>query len=275
MDRYGRELNGAPLEGDAEAKLWTRVREFTPEFLAENADAAVVRVSGLLSQAGSLVESFDGPVVARAGSGVCYGYFAAAEGAADWIRKTSGCGWKTVIEFAPAARKASLDLWPNPGRRPRVDAANQRHVRREPASSIPAGCMGAFEQVDLDRCIHCGLCLNACPTYRELGVEMDSPRGRIYQMVQVASGAMPSGETYVEHMGLCLACRACESACPSGVPYGRLIEAARVQIEAQAVRPWHIRVFQGFVFGHLFDSPTLLKPRAGCSGFTSPPGCGG
>ncbi len=119
--------------------------------------------------------------------------------------------------------------------------------------------MGAFEQVDLDRCIHCGLCLNACPTYRELGVEMDSPRGRIYQMVQVASGAMQFGETYVEHIGLCLACRACESACPSGVPYGRLIEAARVQIEAQAVRPWHIRVLQGFVFGHLFDSPALLR----------------
>jgi glycolate oxidase iron-sulfur subunit len=118
--------------------------------------------------------------------------------------------------------------------------------------------MGAFEQVDLDRCIHRGLCLNACPTYRELGVEMDSPRGRIYQMVQVASGAMQFGETYVEHLGLCLACRACESACPSGVPYGRLIEAARVQIEARAVRPWHIRVLQGFVFGRLFDSPALL-----------------
>jgi glycolate oxidase FAD binding subunit len=115
LDRYGRELNGAPLEGDAEAILWTRVREFTPEFLAQYSDAAVVRVSGLLSQVGSLVESFDGPVVARAGSGVCYGYFAAAEGAADWIRKTVGCGWKAVIEFAPAAIRDGLDLWPDPG----------------------------------------------------------------------------------------------------------------------------------------------------------------
>jgi glycolate oxidase FAD binding subunit len=115
LDRYGRELNGAPLEGDAEANLWERVREFTPEFLAGNSDAAVVRVSGLLSQAGPIVESFEGAVVARAGSGVCYGYFAAADGAAEWIRKTSGCGWKAVIEFAPAARKAGLDLWPTPG----------------------------------------------------------------------------------------------------------------------------------------------------------------
>src|SRR5208283_6114575 len=76
---------------------------------------------------------------------------------------------------------------------------------------------------DLDRCVHCGLCLNACPTYRALGVEMDSPRGRIYQMGQVAGGA-PIGPSYIEHIELCLACRGCESACPSGVQYGRLVE---------------------------------------------------
>src|SRR5450432_2358511 len=83
---------------------------------------------------------------------------------------------------------------------------------------------------DLDKCVHCGLCLNACPTYRELGLEMDSPRGRIYQMVQVSTGKAKLDDTYVEHLDLCLACRACESACPSGVPYGRLIEAARTEI---------------------------------------------
>ena len=80
---------------------------------------------------------------------------------------------------------------------------------------------------DLDKCIHCGLCLNACPTYRELGLEMDSPRGRVYQMVQVATGQMEMGPSYLEHLDLCLACRACETACPSGVPYGRMIEAAQ------------------------------------------------
>ena len=75
-------------------------------------------------------------------------------------------------------------------------------------------------QFDLDRCVHCGLCLNACPTYRELGLEMDSPRGRVYQMVQVANGA-PITPSYIEHIDLCLACRGCESACPSGVRYGQ------------------------------------------------------
>lgn len=112
---------------------------------------------------------------------------------------------------------------------------------------------------DLDKCVHCGLCLNACPTYRELGVEMDSPRGRIYQMVQVATGQMEKTASYEEHLDLCLACRGCESACPSGVPYGRLIEAARAEIEAGKERPWHERALRTFVFEHLLVKRRLLK----------------
>ncbi|MFN3326029.1 MAG: (Fe-S)-binding protein [Bryobacteraceae bacterium] len=117
----------------------------------------------------------------------------------------------------------------------------------------------APKQADLDKCVHCGLCLNACPTYRELRVEMDSPRGRIYQMVQVASGAAEIGPSYIEHIELCLACRGCESACPSGVPYGRLVEAARAEIEQTIERPWHVRMLRNFVFGRLLGSPALLK----------------
>ena len=113
------------------------------------------------------------------------------------------------------------------------------------------------QQADLDRCVHCGLCLNACPTYRELGLEMDSPRGRIYQMVQIAAGA-PITPSYQEHIDLCLACRGCESACPSGVEYGRLVEGARAEIESRTVRPWPSRVMRTLVFKYLLQSPALM-----------------
>src|SRR3954452_18909310 len=113
-------------------------------------------------------------------------------------------------------------------------------------------------QEDLDKCVHCGLCLNACPTYRILGVEMDSPRGRIYQMVQVASGA-PITESYREHIGLCLACRGCESACPSGVPYGRMVEDARAELEVNVRRGWLARKAREFIFHRLLQSRALLS----------------
>src|SRR5437588_6816441 len=84
------------------------------------------------------------------------------------------------------------------------------------------------------QCIHCGFCLPTCPTYAVLGVEMDSPRGRIYQMQAVAEGRMVISPDFVEHMYCCLGCRACETACPSGVQFGKLIEAAREQIQIEA-----------------------------------------
>jgi glycolate oxidase iron-sulfur subunit len=114
------------------------------------------------------------------------------------------------------------------------------------------------QQSDLDRCVHCGLCLNACPTYRELHLEMDSPRGRIYQMVQVAEGA-PISPSYLEHIDLCLACRGCETACPSGVQYGRLVEAARAQIETKTRRPWRQRMLRWLVFRKLLPSRLNLE----------------
>jgi len=112
---------------------------------------------------------------------------------------------------------------------------------------------------DLDKCVHCGLCLNACPTYRELGLEMDSPRGRIYQMVQIATGQAQIDDTYREHIDLCLACRACETACPSGVPYGRLVEAARAEIRASQPETGRGASLQRFLYNKLLPSRGLLK----------------
>jgi glycolate oxidase iron-sulfur subunit len=106
--------------------------------------------------------------------------------------------------------------------------------------------------------VHCGLCLNACPTYRELGLEMDSPRGRVYQMVQVANGA-PISDSYREHIDLCLACRGCESACPSGVRYGRMVEDARAELEAHTHRGWFARQLRRLVFVNLLQSRGALS----------------
>jgi glycolate oxidase iron-sulfur subunit len=80
-------------------------------------------------------------------------------------------------------------------------------------------------------CVHCGLCTSACPTYVELGTEMDSPRGRIYLMRAVTDGRSELTAEVQQHLDLCLDCRACESACPSGVQYGKLIEPFRVHLQ--------------------------------------------
>jgi glycolate oxidase iron-sulfur subunit len=84
---------------------------------------------------------------------------------------------------------------------------------------------------DLATCVHCGLCLDACPTFRVTGLETESPRGRIYLMTQWKRSGLPFDEEQVKHIDLCLGCRTCEGVCPSGVPYGRIIEAGRADVE--------------------------------------------
>ena len=101
---------------------------------------------------------------------------------------------------------------------------------------------GAFDVVDapsmdgLRACVHCGICLPQCPTYRVLGEEMDSPRGRVYLMRAAAEGRAELTPGLARHLDLCLGCRACETACPSGVPFGQLLEATRAQLDRKRVR---------------------------------------
>ncbi len=127
-----------------------------------------------------------------------------------------------------------------------------------PLPSQVATPIDAPLESDLRKCVHCGLCLNACPTYRELGVEMDSPRGRIYQMVAVSEGRSEVSPDYIEHIELCLACRACETACPSGVQYGRLIEGALAQIESSVQRSLPQRFLRWLAYDKVLRSPFML-----------------
>lgn len=97
-------------------------------------------------------------------------------------------------------------------------------------------------------CVHCGFCLPACPTYQLWGEEMDSPRGRILLMDAARRGEMALTDTVVQHWDACLGCMACETACPSGVRYGRLIEQTRQQVERRYRRPWQQRMYRAALF---------------------------
>jgi glycolate oxidase iron-sulfur subunit len=97
---------------------------------------------------------------------------------------------------------------------------------------------------DISRCVHCGFCLQACPTYVELGMETDSPRGRIALIDAVASGSARATPALLGHLDLCLQCRACETACPSGVAFGRIMEEGRAMAVESGARPpsWALRI---------------------------------
>src|SRR6267142_5293445 len=129
------------------------------------------------------------------------------------------------------------------------------------APSAPPGPLSlhGLSVEGVNQCVHCGLCLAYCPTFSELGTEMDSPRGRIFMIKSLAEGRMTLSDSTVRHLSLCLDCRACETVCPAGVPYGRLIEAAKAEIERQRPGGPVRRAFRWLNFDLLLRHPRMLR----------------
>ena len=128
--------------------------------------------------------------------------------------------------------------------------SSQADAHPHSGSAMPvSGFIGidAPAEADMYRCVHCGLCISACPTYGELSLEAESPRGRIALMKAVNEGRLAINPRVVSHWDMCLQCRACEAVCPSGVPYGRIMANTRAQVAAQNQKPakqrWVSRLF--------------------------------
>ncbi len=127
---------------------------------------------------------------------------------------------------------------------------------------------GREAEAILRKCVHCGFCTATCPTYQLLGDELDGPRGRIYLMKQVLEGAAPTARTQL-HLDRCLTCRACETTCPSGVEYHRLVDIGREVVSSRVTRPagqrflrFALREFlsRGWLFGPAYKLGQFFRP---------------
>ena len=110
----------------------------------------------------------------------------------------------------------------------------------------------------LNSCVHCGFCLQTCPTYTLWGKEQDSPRGRIHLISMAIAGEVGLTDLYVSHFDHCLGCQACVTSCPSGIKYGKLIEAMRAQVERQYRRPLHERMLRRMIAA-VFSRPARMR----------------
>lgn len=117
----------------------------------------------------------------------------------------------------------------------------------------------APKEEDIYKCVQCGFCLNSCPTYLETGLEAESPRGRLTLMKAVNEGRLELTEDVARHWDLCLQCRACEVACPSGVPYGRAMIGLRAEMSQRVKRPARVRFARAMGFKRILPRPKLMR----------------
>ncbi len=126
------------------------------------------------------------------------------------------------------------------------------------ASWLQGTADGIEAESILRKCVHCGFCTATCPTYQLLGDELDGPRGRIYLIKQVVEGVEPTRATQ-QHLDRCLTCRNCETTCPSGVQYGRLVDIGRKLVDAKVERPLAERVTRS-ALKHLMTTRSVFEP---------------
>lgn len=136
-----------------------------------------------------------------------------------------------------------------------TDTAMPEHC---PDSSLPR-LLDNFDMDEILNCMQCGFCLPACPTYRQTGKESASPRGRIALMKGVATELLQIDEEFEHNMYLCLGCRACETACPAGVPYGSLVETARDVVETRKKQTGDAPMIRDLIFNEVFPHPERLE----------------
>ena len=147
-----------------------------------------------------------------------------------------------------------------------LETAVARAPEPQAAKGVEAGIDLAWlsEKIDYRRfmeCVHCGLCTASCPTYIETGNENDSPRGRIYLMRAVTDGRLGMSDDVRRHLNLCLDCRACETACPSGVKYGQMIEPFKVALHQTETEEDRTGWLMGMILKHLFPYRGRVKLR--------------
>ncbi|SDH64483.1 glycolate oxidase iron-sulfur subunit [Aneurinibacillus thermoaerophilus] len=146
-----------------------------------------------------------------------------------------------------------------------ADTNNASTLIADTLSTAPAcekqdmSLLSKFNMDEIMNCMQCGFCLPSCPTYRQTGKEVASPRGRIALMKGVAQKALAVDEEFEHNMYLCLGCRACETACPAGVPYGSLVETAREVVETRKKEEKTLPFIRNLVFNQLFPYPERIE----------------
>ncbi|MGC9503688.1 (Fe-S)-binding protein [Baaleninema sp.] len=156
-----------------------------------------------------------------------------------------------------------MQTQPNPTETNRIPAKDSNFLQQNPhLGELPKDGFDAQNPPKpelIDTCVHCGFCLATCPSYRVIGKEMDSPRGRIYLMDAIHNGEAELEPATVQHFDSCLGCLACVTTCPSGVQYDKLIAATRPQVERNVPRSIGDRLIRSLIF-NLFPYPDRLRP---------------